>query len=84
MTGGLKTGVQFGAAFAQRRDGALDLFFAFANVGADFLLMSEVKSNRPYTCSKVREEKFWRMVSGESPALKEYTMESRDTRVPAT
>jgi hypothetical protein len=40
-------GVQFGAAFAQRRDGALDLFFALANVGADFLLMSEVKNDRP-------------------------------------
>ena len=32
----------------------------------------------PYTCSRVREQKFWRMVSGESPALKEYTMESRE------
>jgi hypothetical protein len=41
----LKTGVQFGAAFAQRRDGALDLGFAFPNVGVDLLLVSKVEGN---------------------------------------
>jgi hypothetical protein len=43
VAGALKTGIPFGAAFAQRRDGAMDLFFAFANVGVDFLLMREVR-----------------------------------------
>ncbi len=43
----LKAGVQFGAGFAQRRDGALDLRFPFADVRIDFMLVSEVKGNRP-------------------------------------
>ncbi len=47
MAGALKSGVQFGAALAQSRDRALALFFPFANVGVGFLLMSEVKGNRP-------------------------------------
>ena len=45
--GALKTGVQFGAAFAQRRDGTLDLFFPFADIGIDLLLMSKIKGDRP-------------------------------------
>ena len=83
VAGALKTGVQFRAALAQRRDGALDLFFPFADIGVDLLFVGEIEGIAPYTCSSVREEKFWRMVSGESPALKEYTMEPGKTRVPA-
>ena len=47
MTGALQTGMQFGAAFAQVWDRALELLFPFANVGIDLLLMSKIESNRP-------------------------------------
>jgi hypothetical protein len=47
VAGALKTGVQFGAALGQRRDGALDLFFPFTDVGIDLLVMSKIKGNRP-------------------------------------
>src|SRR5271170_4120477 len=46
MAGALKACVQFGAAFAQMRDRAIGLLFAFANIGIDPLLVSEVKRNR--------------------------------------
>ena len=46
MPGAFKTGIEFGAAFAQRRDRALDLFFPFANIGIDLLLMSKIEGNR--------------------------------------
>ena len=45
MAGVLKAGVQFGAALAQRRDGALGLFFPFADVGIYFLLMGKIEGN---------------------------------------
>src|SRR5271165_410238 len=45
--GALKTGVSFGPAFAQRRYRALYLLLTFADVGIDFMLVSQVKGNRP-------------------------------------
>ena len=84
VAGALKTGVNFMPALAQRRYRALDLRFTFANVAVDLPLMSEIKSNRSLHLLKAEEEEFWRIVSGESPALKEYTMQSRETRAPAT
>lgn len=43
----LKTGVKFGTAFAQRRDGASDLSFPLADIGVDLLLMGKVEGNSP-------------------------------------
>src|ERR1700733_14236644 len=45
--GTLKTGVQLGAAIAQRRERALDRFFPFADVGIDLLLMGKIEGNCP-------------------------------------
>jgi hypothetical protein len=45
VAGALKAGLQFGAALAQRREGALDLFFPFTDVGVDPLLMSKIEGN---------------------------------------
>jgi len=39
--GALKTGVEVGAALAQKRDRALDLFFPVEDVGIDLMLMAE-------------------------------------------
>src|SRR3984885_6889525 len=47
VAGALKAGIQFGASFAQRRDGALDVFFPFAEIDINLLLISKVKGNRP-------------------------------------
>src|SRR5579863_7356006 len=52
VAGALKTGVQFRAAFAQRRDGASDLSFTLAYVGIDLLLMSKIERNRPVHLSE--------------------------------
>lgn len=47
MAGALKPCVRFRAAFAQRRDRALDLRLTFADAGIDILLVSEVKGDCP-------------------------------------
>jgi len=46
MSGAIKTAVQYGTAFAQRRDRALDLLFTFADVGVDFLLVGKNRGDQ--------------------------------------
>jgi hypothetical protein len=42
----LKAGVKFGAAFAQRLDRSIEIFFSAFNIGVDFLLMGQIKRDR--------------------------------------
>lgn len=79
----LKTGVQFGAAWSQRRDGALDLRFTFANVGVGFLLMGEVEGNRPVHVLQVERREVLANGFRRLPGLEGTHDGSRDTRVPA-
>jgi hypothetical protein len=62
---------QLRAGLAQRRQRALHLLFTLPDIDVDLFFMAKVEGDRPYTCSRASEEKFWRMVSGESPGLKD-------------
>jgi len=84
LAGTLQARVQVRPTLSQVGHKALELLFAFPDIGIDLWLMGKVEGNRPEDLFQTQRRKFWRVVSGESPLLKGRRSSPVRTRVPAT